>query len=123
MADIMKHVGSYGDRPCVVIFREVPNEPENCLIVESNALPDNKHDDLMNVVASLEGQEANDISQVLARRQFSDGANMLNDLHFSKKLQKVATDMVFLTPVPNQRIPLSEVNVEINKLDTGSILL
>ena len=120
MADIMKHVGSYGDRPCVVIFREVPNEPENCLIVESNALPDNKHDDLMNVVSSLEGQEANDISQVLARRQFSDGANMLNDLHFSKKLQKVATDMVFLTPVPNQRIPLSEVNVEINKLDTGS---
>jgi hypothetical protein len=120
MADIMKHVGSYGDRPCVVVFREVPYEPENCLIVESNALPDNKHDDLMNVVSSLEGQEANDISQVLARRQFSDGANMLNDLHFSKKLQKVATDMVFLTPVPNQRISLSEVNVEINKLDTGS---
>jgi hypothetical protein len=120
MADIMKHVGSYGDRPCVVVFREVPNEPENCLIVESSALPDNKHDALMNVVASLEGQEANDISQVLARRQFSDGANMLNDLHFSKKLQKVATNMVFLTPVPNQRIPLSEVNVEINKLDAGS---
>ena len=89
MADIMKHVGSYGDRPCVVIFREVPNEPENCLIVESNALPDNKHDDLMNVVSSLEGQEANDISQVLARRQFSDGANMLRLEDFERTVDDI----------------------------------
>ena len=116
----MKHVGKFGNKPCVVVFRQVPNEPNNCLIVESGSLPDGKHDELMNVVASLEGQEANDVSEVLARRQFPDGTNILSDLHFSKKLQKVSTDMVFLTPTPNTRIALSEVNVEIGKIATGS---
>ena len=120
MAEIMKHVGSYGEKPCVVVFREVPNESDNCLIVESASLEDSKHDDLMNVVASLEAQESNNVSEVLSRRQFTDGTNMLNDLHFSKKLIKVPVDMVFLTPTPSQKISLAEVNAEINKLESGS---
>ena len=120
MAELMKHVGSYGEKPCVVVFREVPNEPDNCLIVESASLEDSKHDDLMNVVASLEAQESNNVSEVLSRRQFSDGTNILNDLHFSKKLIKVPVDMVFLTPTPSQKISLQEVNAEINKIETGS---
>ena len=119
MAQILKHVGKIGEKPCVVVFREVPNEPENCLIVESNSLSDQKHDDLMNVVQSAEAQESNNIADVLSRRQFSDGTNMLNDLHFSKKLQKVSVDMVFLTPTPSQKVSLKEVNVEINKLEGG----
>lgn len=119
MAQILKHVGKVGEKPCVVVFREVPNEPENCLIVESNSLSDQKHDDLMNVVQSAEAQESNNIADVLSRRQFSDGTNMLNDLHFSKKLQKVSVDMVFLTPTPSQKVSLKEVNVEINKLEGG----
>lgn len=118
MADLMKHVGKYGEKPCVVVFREVPNEPENCLIVETSSLSDQKHDDLMNVVQSMEAQEANDISEVLSRRQFTDGSNMLNDLHLSKKLQKVATNMIFLTPTPSQKISLDEVNKEIKKMKT-----
>jgi len=119
MAQILKHVGKIGEKPCVVVFREVPNEPENCLIVESNSLSDQKHDDLMNIVQSAEAQESNNIADVLSRRQFSDGTNMLNDLHFSKKLQKVSVDMVFLTPTPSQKVSLKEVNVEINKLEGG----
>ena len=103
MAQIMKHVGKIGEKPCVVVFREVPNEPENCLIVESNSLTDRKHDDLMSVVQSAEAQESNNIADVLSRRQFTDGSNMLNDLHFSKKLQKVSVDLVFLTPTPSQK--------------------
>ena len=120
MAEIMKHVGKYGEKPCVVVFREVPNEPENCLIVETGALEDQKHDDLMNVVQSLEAQESNEISEVLSRRQFTDGSNMLNDLHFTKKLVKVASDLVFLTPTPTDKIALADVNAEIMKLENDS---
>ncbi len=119
MADIMKHVGSYGDKPCVVLFREVPNEPENALIVETGSLEDQKHDDLMNVVQSEEAQTAKELSEVLTRRQFTDGSNMLNDLHFTKKIAKVPVDMVFLTPTPSQKVSLKEVNAEINKIDGG----
>ncbi len=117
---VLKHVGKYGEKPCVVVFREVPNEPENCLIVETTSLEDQKHDDLMNVVQSLEAQESNSISEVLSRRQFTDGSNMLNDLHFTKKLIKVSSDLVFLTPTPTDKIALAEVNKEIQKLDNNS---
>ena len=116
----MKHVGKYGEKPCVVVFREVPNEPENCLIVETGALEDQKHDDLMNVISSLEAQESNEVSEVLSRRQFTDGSNMLNDLHFTKKLVKVASDLVFLTPTPTDKIALADVNAEIMKLENDS---
>jgi hypothetical protein len=73
----------------------------------------------MNVVQSLESQQGKDLSEVLARRQFTDGSNMLNDLHFTKKIIKVPVNMVMLTPLPNQSISLQEVNAEINKLDGG----
>ena len=116
----LKHVGKYGEKPCIVVFREVPNEPENCLIVETTSLEDQKHDDLMNVVQSLEAQESNEISEVLSRRQFTDGSNILNDLHFTKKLVKVASDLVFLTPTPTDKIALAEVNKEIMKLNNES---
>jgi hypothetical protein len=120
MANIMKHVGTHGQKPCVVVFREVPNEPDNCLIVETGTLEDQKHDDLMNVVQSLEAQESNNISEVLSRRNFTDGSNMLNDLHFSKKLIKVSANDVSLTPTPADSISLAEVNAEINKMEAGS---
>lgn len=121
MAQLMKHVGKYGEKPCVVVFREVPNEPENCLIVQTGALPDVQHDDLMEVIQSAEAQEANDVSQVLHRRQFRDGENMLSAMHFGKKLQKVPVSQVSLTPTPSQSVPLAEVNAEIRKIEGGYI--
>ena len=74
----------------------------------------------MNVISSLEAQESNEVSEVLSRRQFTDGSNMLNDLHFTKKLVKVASDLVFLTPTPTDKIALADVNSEIMKLENDS---
>lgn len=119
MATIMKHVGKHGQKPCVVVFREVPNEPENCLIVETELLDSKSHDDLMNVVQSAEAQETSNLSEVLHRRQFTSGDNMLSSLHYGKKLRKVPVSQVVLVPVPNQEIALSEVNAEIRKIEGG----
>ena len=49
MADIVKHVGQYGQKKCVVVFREVPNETDQCLIVMSDTLEGRMHDELMDV--------------------------------------------------------------------------
>lgn len=119
MAQLMKHVGKFGEKPCVVVFRELPGEQDNCLIVQTDNLDSRQHDDLMNVVQSAEAQQANDISEVLFRRQFTDGSNMLNTLHYGKKLQKVPVGLVQLTPAPNQSLPLDQVNAEIRKLKGG----
>lgn len=122
MATITKHVGEYGGKPCVILFREVPNEPENCLIVQTNLLEDRQHDDLMMVIQSAEGQQSGEINEVLQRRQFSDGTNMLNALHFNRNIAKVPVSMVNLTPVPGQSVALSDVNAEIRKMDAPHAL-
>ena len=119
MAQLMKHVGKFGEKPCIVVFRELPGEQDNCLIVQTDNLDSRQHDDLMNVIQSSEAQQANDISEVLFRRQFTDGSNMLNTLHYGKKLQKVPVGLVQLTPAPNQSLPLDQVNAEIRKLKGG----
>jgi hypothetical protein len=120
MATPMKHVGKVGEKPCVVLYREVPGEPDFALIVQTTNLPDAQHDALMNIVQSAEAQEANEVSEVLDRRQFSDGSNMLQQLHFDKRIEKVSVDLVSLTPTPSDSIALAEVNAEIRKIANNS---
>lgn len=116
----MKHVGKVGEKPVVVVFREVPNEPDNALIVETGSLEPDQHDALMNVIQSPEAQESNNVSEVLHRRTFPDGSNMLTSLHYSKKITKVPVNLVSLTPTPSQAVALEEVNAEIRKIEAGS---
>ena len=120
MAEVMKHVGKVGEKPCVVLYREVPGEAENALIVKTETLPDSQHDALMNVVGSAEAQESNDIADVLDRRQFADGQNILQALHFDRRIEKVSVDLVTLTPTPATSVSLAEVNAEIRKIKNES---
>ena len=115
-----KHVGLYGDKPCVVVFRQLPDEADQALIVISDSLEGQFHDDIMSVVDSPEGQESNNVSEVFFRRRLTDGENMLEALHTRGKLTKVPVDMVKLTPAPNQAVELAEVNAELQKIETGS---
>ena len=120
MAEMTKHVGLYGDKPCVVVFRELPEEDDQALIVISDSLEGQFHDDIMSVVDSPEGQESNNVSEVFFRRRLTVGAIMLEALHSRGKLTKVPTNMVKLTPAPNQSVDLTEVNAELKKIETGS---
>ena len=121
MADLVKHVGQYGQKKCVVVFREVPNEIDQCLIVMSDTLEGRMHDELMDVITGPEAQSAKDLADVLNRRQFSDGSNMLTQLHYAKRLTKVATNMVDMTPLPGQRVGLAQLNDELRKIDGGYV--
>jgi hypothetical protein len=120
MATMMKHVGIYGEKPCVVVFRALPEETESALICISNGLEGSLHDDVMSVVDSPEGQNSNEISEVFFRRRLSDGENMLEALHSRKKLLKVPVSMVKLTPLPNQQVELAEINKQLSQITSGS---
>ena len=115
-----KHVGLYGDKPCVVVFRQLPEEADQALIVISDSLEGQFHDDIMSVVDSPEGQESNNVSEVFFRRRLTDGENMLEALHTRGKLVKAPVNMVKLTPLPNQSVELEEVNAELGKIETES---
>ena len=115
MSKLMRHVGQdhLGHR-LIVVFRELPEDPEHCLVVESSTLPDMYHDNLMNVIESQEAQQTVNLYEVLHRRVFGDGQHMLTALHSRGLLKKLSVDHVNLLPMPNRALPLREANAAIN---------
>ena len=112
----MKHVGKTRDGArCVILWRTVPNEVGSCLVTETNRLPGNYHDRLMELVESDEGQQSNELSDLLSRRFFADGTNVLNTLHGNGYIRKLPTRDVFLTPNTKTSVPLNEVNEYLHK--------
>ena len=120
MAKMTKHVGTYGEKPCGIVFRELPEDDNSALVILSDSLEGQLHDDVMSVVDSLEAQNANNISEVMFRRRLTDGSNMLEALHTRGKLVKAPVEMVKLVPIPNQPVELAEINRELKKILAGS---
>lgn len=109
----MKHVGKMknnGAKVCIV-YRTLPGDPYNALVVGTGQLGDTYHDSLMTVVQDVSGQQANELADILAVRKFPDGIYMLEWLHNRGLLKKVPTNNVLVTPAPNQSIQLDELNV------------
>ena len=62
------------------------------------------------MVESNAGQSANELSEVMARTQLTDGSNMLARFHQTGKLVKVATNIVELLPTRTTAVNLAELN-------------
>lgn len=126
MANV-KHVGQVANTglKCVVVFREIYDEngnvtdPNHCLIVETERLPDMEHDDIVRVVESDSAQTANQFYEIAHRSMFSDGINMLTKLHNRGYLKKYPTSQILMTPNSSTSVALSEVNEIIRKQSTG----
>jgi hypothetical protein len=108
----MKHVGKMKNNSArvVVVYRTLPGEATNCLVVGTQGLGDSYHDFLMTTVESAAGQDANELADILATRRFSDGSVMLGFLHANGHLRKVATSTVLMTPDSQTQIPLDQLN-------------
>lgn len=123
----LKHIGRVSNtgKKCVVVFREIYDErgnvsdPNHCLVVETERLPDMEHDDIARLVETQEAQSSNQFYEIAHRSMFSDGLNMLTKLHNRGYLRKYPTDSVELTPNNNTSIKLSEVNEIIRKQKSG----
>lgn len=114
MPDFIKHVGrnKNGTR-LVVVFREIPDDEEFCLCVETDSLPDMYHDQLIQEVNSRDAQATVDLFEVLSRRSFGDGGQMLNTLHARGMLRKYAVEDIEMVPMPNRPVPLKLINEQI----------
>ena len=119
MVAITKHIGKMNDAGTriAIVFRQVPDEPDNALVVSTDNLPTLYHDAFIQLIDSPEGQEANELQEILNRRQFPNGANMLQTLHNGGYLIKVKTEDVNVMPRPGQTIALNELNAEIEKIN------
>jgi hypothetical protein len=108
----MKHVGKMKNNGArvVVAYRTLPGDPDNALVVGTGRLGETYHDSLMNLVQESSGQQANELADILAVRQFPDGSNMLEWLHTRGHLKKVPTSGVLMTPTTQSSISLDELN-------------
>ena len=112
MAQEIKHVGrlTTNNRKLVVAYRTIPGEPDNCLVIHTESLDAADHDTLINMVESNAAQSQNELSEVMARTQLTDGSNMLARFHQTGKLVKVPTKIVELMPTRTTAINLEELN-------------
>lgn len=108
----MKHVGKMKNNSArlAVVYRTLPGEPDNALVVGTQGLPDSHHDSLMSMIESDSGQQVNELAEILAVRKFPDGSVMLGYLHQYGHLKKVPTKMVLMTPDSQTQIQLDELN-------------
>jgi hypothetical protein len=111
MADT-KHVGRIvkTKKKCGVVYRVVPGEPDNCVVVMTESLDAADHDSFINLINSATAQDAYELGEAMSRTQLSDGRNMLAGFHTTGRMQKVATNLVEMTPNNNASINLAELN-------------
>lgn len=112
---MLKHIGKmkHNDAKVCVVYRTLPGDAYSALVVGTATLVDQYHNTLISVVESQEGQQANELGDALSSRYFPDGTNILEQLHLTGKLVKVATDKVLMTPTTSDRISLDELNLMI----------
>lgn len=113
---IMKHVGKTASgSKVVVLYRTIPGESNNCLVVGPNFLEDSRHDTLMSELESDRGQQSNELADYLSVRKFRDGSVILEYLHANNFIKKYATKDITMTPTTNGKydITLDKLNEQI----------
>ena len=113
-----KHIGELADESkakVVIVYRTVPSEPNNCLVVGTKFLPDLYHNALMRAVESDGGQDAKELGEFLGRQTFPDGTNMLAILHNDNYIKKFKTKDVIVTfgNTADGKIALNKLNEQL----------
>jgi hypothetical protein len=115
----IKHIGKMvdGGAPVAIIFRTVPGEPKNCLVVGPKFLDNNYQDTFMKALESAEGQSAFELGHHLMKSRFSDGVEILAFLHQNNFIKKMPTEniMVSMGSGTKGEVLLDELNELIAK--------
>lgn len=113
MADMLRHTGILNNtgKNIIVVFMSLPDEPDSALVIDTDALPDAFNESLRRIVESVDGQNAENLADILARRMSPDGSNitLLQKFHQSGRLQKVNVDLVTMTPRRGINWPLRDI--------------
>jgi hypothetical protein len=123
MAVPLKHIGRMKNTgvKILTIFRTLPGESNTALVLPVANLSDSYHDSIMTVVETEQAQEAFELGEMLFIRTFPDGRPMLQALQADNRLQKVATDLVIMSPTANDSIQLDQLNVLIAEQKNCSV--
>ena len=115
----LRHVGKHGDRKVAIIFREVPGESHMALVTYTETLNQNVHDPMMSCIEGEIGQNSEHLADALNRAYTKDGRQILQVLHMEGLLKKVNTEQIVMTPQPNTKIKLNELNKILDEMQAG----
>jgi hypothetical protein len=90
-----------------------------CLVSYTETLNQHVHDPLIRCIESDIGQHSENLADALNRTYTQDGKPILQTLHFEGQLKKVQTSLIVMTPQPNTRIKLDELNKILNEMKQG----
>jgi hypothetical protein len=109
----LKHIGKIKNTGAkvAVIFRTLPGESNAALVLPISQLPDSYHDALMQLIETEQAQQAFELGEMMFVRMFPDGRPMLQAMQADKRLQKVSTDLIIMTPTASNEVPLDQLNV------------
>jgi len=116
-----KHVGQIvsTQQKVVVMFRQIPEDPEFCLVVDTDGLDENMHIDLMNEVEGPMAQQQVDFYKHADNHFFRDGSKILQRLHQSGKLIRIETSKIMMTPDNKTNILLDTLNKQLGALEAN----
>lgn len=114
----IKHVGTHKgtNTRLSVVFLSLPDETDNALVVYSDSLPEKYHDDFMSALESKEGQAAGQLYEVLSRKVFWNGNNMLETLHKENLLKKMPVDQIMMSPNSTTSISLVDLLAQMDEI-------
>ena len=115
----LRHVGKIGDRKVAIIFRQVPGEPHMALVTYTETLNRHIHDPMIKCIESDIGQNSKDLADALNRTHTVDGKYILQVLHQQKLIKKVQTETVIVTPNPQTKIKLIDLNKILDEMEAG----
>lgn len=109
----LKHIGRLSNTGAkvLVVFRTLPGESNQTLVLPVAQLSDSYHDSIMTLVETDQAQDAFEFGEMMFIRTFPDGRPMLQAMQADGRLQKVATDTVVMTPNTTDSIILADLNV------------
>lgn len=109
-----KHIGELktDNIQVVILFRTIPGEAYNCLVIGLKFLSDVYRDSLVSLLQSTEGQSSFEFGTYLYRQKFPDGVNMLEYLHQEGFIKKILTNNIIINHGPNKedKIELEKIN-------------
>lgn len=106
--DMVKHVGVFNDKKCVIVI-QLPETPHLVHIIDTETLTDLYHQSLMEIVNSPEAQNAQWLGEVMSRRMLHDGTNALRSFYEKNLIQQVPASNLLLSPRPNVTIPFTQI--------------
>jgi hypothetical protein len=124
----LKHIGRVNatNRKCIVVFREIYDEKGNvveqnqCLVVETETLPDAEHDAIVNLIESQSAQSNPNIYDVFARIMLANGVSVLRWLQQTNRLRKYPTSAITMTPDNKTSLPLDTLNTIVRMQKSGA---